>query len=90
MFESAGIACPDVPIECGSVITIRQILLESDFLTLLSPDQVAVELEAGWLSKIGDPPEGLHRMIGTTTRTGWMPTAMQRAFLQILDEAAES
>lgn len=90
MFESAGIACPDVPIECGSVITIRQILLESDFLTLLSPDQVAVELEAGWLSTIGDPPGGLQRTIGATTRAGWMPTAMQRAFMAMLEQAAEN
>ncbi|ATW02250.1 LysR family transcriptional regulator [Sphingorhabdus sp. YGSMI21] len=89
MFESAGIECPDVPIECGSVITIRQILLESDFLTLLSPDQVAVELEAEWLSAIGQPPEGLHRTIGVTTRTGWMPTAMQRDFLAMLEQAAK-
>ncbi|MEO9600339.1 LysR family transcriptional regulator [Parasphingorhabdus sp.] len=88
MFESAGIDCPDVPIECGSVITIRQILLESDFLTLLSPDQVAVELEANWLSTIGGPPKGIHRNIGATTRTGWMPTAMQRDFMQILDRAS--
>ena len=89
MFEPAGIACPDVPIECGSVITIRQILLESDFLTLLSPDQVAVELEAGWLSAIGEPPEGLHRTIGATTRAGWMPTAMQRDFMAILEQASK-
>lgn len=88
MFESAGIACPNVPIECGSVITIRQILLESDFLTLLSADQVAVELEANWLSAIGKPPEGLHRIIGTTTRAGWMPTGMQRDFMVMLEQAA--
>lgn len=90
MFQAAGIDCPDVPIECGSVITIRQILLESDFLTLLSPDQVAVELEADWLSTIGGPPEGLHRTIGVTTRSGWMPTGMQQDFMQILEKAAIS
>lgn len=90
MFHAAGIDCPDVPIECGSVITIRQILLESDFLTLLSPDQVAVELEADWLSTIGGPPEGLHRTIGSTTRAGWIPTAMQQDFMQILEKAAKS
>ena len=37
---------PAVPIESGSVMMIRQILIDSDFLTMLSPDQVAVELEA--------------------------------------------
>jgi LysR family transcriptional regulator, regulator for genes of the gallate degradation pathway len=87
MFEAAGLALPRVPVECGSVITIRQILLETDFLTLLSPDQVAVELEAGWLTKIADAPAGLVRTIGLTTRTGWRPTALQQAFLDELVSA---
>ncbi len=84
MFMQAGLALPRVPVECGSVITIRQILLDSDFLTLLSADQVAVELEAGWLVKICDAPSGLKRTIGVTTRSGWTPTAIQRAFLDML------
>lgn len=88
MFTDANVPTPNVPIECGSVITIRQILLDGDFLTLLSPDQVAVELEAGWLTKIADTPEGLTRTIGITTRYGWRPTGMQSAFVQSLDEVA--
>ncbi len=88
MFTDAGLPPPHVPIECGSVITIRQILLDSDFLTLLSPDQVAVELKAGWLAKIADTPENLTRTIGITTRQGWRPTEMQSAFIQSLDATA--
>lgn len=88
MFTDAGLDIPRVPIECGSVITIRGILLDSDFLTLLSPDQVAVELAAGWLAKICDAPEGLVRVIGVTTRVGWSPTRLQRAFLVALGEVA--
>ncbi len=88
MFTDASLQAPSVPIECGSVITIRQILRGSDFLTLLSPDQVAVELEAGWLAKIADTPAGLTRTIGITTRHGWRPTGMQSAFIQALNEAA--
>jgi LysR family transcriptional regulator, regulator for genes of the gallate degradation pathway len=84
MFSDAGVAPPHVPIECGSVITIRQILRDSDFLTLLSPDQVALELKGGWLVKICDAPDILVRTIGITTRSGWVPTGMQSAFLQIL------
>jgi LysR family transcriptional regulator of gallate degradation len=87
MFEEAGIALPHVPIECGSVITIREILRHSDFLTLLSPDQVAVELEAGWLTKVAETPAGFTRTIGITTRAGWRPTPMQALFLQSLHEA---
>jgi LysR family transcriptional regulator, regulator for genes of the gallate degradation pathway len=89
MFLDAGIAPPPVPIECGSVIVIRQILIETDFLTLLSPDQVALELKAGWLSKICEAPPSLRRTIGITTRSGWRPTAMQQAFLDILRAVSE-
>jgi LysR family transcriptional regulator, regulator for genes of the gallate degradation pathway len=88
MFADVGIQAPCVPIACGSVITIRQILIDSEFLTLLSPDQVAVELEAGWLTKIADTPDGLSRTIGVTTRHGWRPTGMQAAFLRSLKDAA--
>jgi LysR family transcriptional regulator, regulator for genes of the gallate degradation pathway len=84
MFADAGIAPPHVPVECGSVITIRQILRDSDFLTLLSPDQVAVELEAGVLVKICDASPNLVRTIGITTRNGWRPTAMQGVFIQVI------
>jgi LysR family transcriptional regulator, regulator for genes of the gallate degradation pathway len=84
MFADAGVTPPHVSIECGSVITIRQILRDSDFLTLLSPDQVAVELEAGVLVKICDAPHNLVRTIGITTRSGWRPTAMQGVFVDQL------
>lgn len=87
MFARADVPLPLVPVECGSVITIRQMLLDSDFLTLLSPDQVAVELEAGWLTQISDPPAELRRMIGITTRNGWRPTAMQQNFLDLLQSS---
>lgn len=84
MFTDAGLAIPHVPVDCGSVITIRQILLETDFLTFLSPDQVAVELEAGWLEIIAPCPHGLARTIGMTTRANWSPTARQSAFIETL------
>jgi len=84
MFEDAKIALPSVPVECGSVIAIRQLLITTDFLTMLSSDQVAVELAAQWLGKIADAPLGLIRTIGMTTRAGWRPTPLQAAFLEQL------
>ena len=88
MFEAAGGVAPRVPIECGSVIMIRQMLLQSDFLTLLSPDQVALELEAGWLVKVADAPGDVSRTIGVTTRSDWRPTVLQGRFLDVLTEQA--
>ena len=90
MFADAGLPLPPVPVECGSVITIRQLLLQSDFLTLLSLDQVAVELEAGWLAVIRAAPPGLVRTIGITTRKGWRATPLQRAFLHAVERAVPS
>lgn len=88
MFAAAGVAPPHVPIECGSVIMVRQILVGSDFLTLLSTDQVQVELEAGWLTAIGDAPGEVSRTIGISTRDDWHPTALQTRFIETLSGQA--
>jgi DNA-binding transcriptional LysR family regulator len=37
IFDDAGVARPQAPIRCGSVALIRGLLVQSDFLTLLSP-----------------------------------------------------
>jgi len=84
-FADAGLAPPDVPIESGSVMMIRQILIDSDFLTMLSPAQVTVELEAGWLEQLAELPTKLGRTIGVTTRASWRPTLVQREFLDELE-----
>lgn len=89
MFRERGLNTPNVSVECGSVIAIRQVLMGTDCLTILSPDQVAVELEAGWLEKVTDTPIGMTRTIGITHREGWRPTALQRAFLQILTQTTK-
>ena len=84
MFEDAGLAVPHVPIESGSVMAIRQLLIESDLLTMLSPDQVAVELEAGWLVALGNAPLAQERTVGVTSRASWRPTTIQAEFLDDL------
>lgn len=89
LFTNAGVTPPKIPVESGSVIANREILRKSDFLTLLSPDQVAVELEAGWLVRICDAPGNLERTIGSTTRAGWRPTAMQLTFIDTLNQSAK-
>ena len=86
LFATGGLALPPMPVESGSVMTIRQLLIDSDLLTLLSPDQVAVEIEADWLRAIELDPAllrggGLERTIGATTRASWRPTRVQADFL---------
>ena len=90
-FDEAGVAVPAAPIACGSVTTIRALLGESDFLTLLSPQQVQPELGAGLLAVIGGPIESTRRPIGLTCRADWRPTGAQAQFLDLLrDLSAET
>ncbi|MEM6681451.1 MAG: LysR family transcriptional regulator [Pseudomonadota bacterium] len=83
-FESEGLPPPSVPIESGSVLLIRELLRQSDLLTLLSKDQVSVELEASWLKVVRTLPHTFVRRIGVTTRAGWRPTPLQTAFIDLL------
>jgi DNA-binding transcriptional LysR family regulator len=84
----AGQSQPEVPIECGSVMVIRGLLAQSDLLTLLSPDQVALEVEAGMLVQIGPELADTVRTIGITTRSGWRPTARQQRLVELLHAAS--
>jgi hypothetical protein len=63
--------------------------MQTDFLTLLSPDQVTVERQAGWLVSLGEPPGHFARTIGITTRAQWRPSPAQAAFIAELNRAAE-
>jgi LysR family transcriptional regulator, regulator for genes of the gallate degradation pathway len=89
LFRASNCELPPVPVESGSAMIIRQMIIESDFLTLLSPDQMAVELAAGWLIKISDLPQGFSRTIGITTRDAWRPTLVQADFLTELRRVAD-
>lgn len=89
MVKALGAEVPHVGIECGSVMTIRQLLLGSDALTLLSPDQVAVEVAAGLLA-LCEPPVTVERTIGITIRAGWRPTAAQAVFIALLRQCGSS
>ena len=85
----AGLAQPPpAPVACGSVMTIRELLLASDCLTLLSPEQVRVELAAGLLVALpGDLPIPPRR-IGAVLRDGWRASPVQRRFLADLAAVA--
>lgn len=81
-------AAPSVPVECGSVMVIRGLLAQSDLLTLLSPDQVALEVEAGMLVRIPINLPGTVRTIGIATRAGWRPTRAQSTLIELLRQAS--
>lgn len=85
MFDAVGGPLPPVPIECGSVLTIRELLLLGDYLTLLSVEQLSVELASGLLVDIGPAPGRVSRTIGLTTRADWRPTRLQQAFIDAIE-----
>ena len=85
MLRAAGAEPPHIAIECGSVLTIRELMLGSDALTLLSPAQLRVELEAGLLIAI-PPPSPVSRAIGITIRQDWRPTRPQAALFDLLKQ----
>ena len=88
LFE--GRPTPPAPIECGSVMVIRGVLGDTDLLTLLSPDQVAMELRSGVLATVGPPVPRARRTIGITTRRDWRPTAAQARFTALVEDAARA
>ena len=88
MFLTAKLLVPKVRVECGSVMTVRQILMQTDCLTVLSPDQMAVELEAKWVKIVGKTSETMRRTIGLTYRENWCPTQVQREMMQILTDVS--
>ncbi len=77
-----------VGLECGSVLTIRELLLETDMLTLLSPDQLRVEIEAGLLLA-APPPSPVERAIGIIHRRDWHPTPSQAKLLETLGDKSK-
>lgn len=90
MFDRADKPRPRAPIQCGSVALIRGVLVRSDFLTLLSPDQVSAEIEAGTLVTIASCVPDTMRTIGAITRRDWYPTPLQERFMAVLRVNATS
>jgi hypothetical protein len=85
MMRKAGVEPPAVHIECGAVLTVRQLLLRSDALTMLSPAQLAMEIDAGLIAQ-RVPPVPVVRPIGMMTRLGWRPTELQADFIAALKD----
>jgi DNA-binding transcriptional LysR family regulator len=89
LFTKLGVAPPQPPIECNSLIAARALLMESDHLMLSSMNQVHYELQAGMLVALPHPAGKIVRDIGLTVRRDWRPTQAQARLLAILRETAK-
>lgn len=88
MFHDRGFHPPRLRVESGSVMIIRGLLLEDDWLTLMARDQFVVEKRAGLLCDLGSVAPRLRREIGATVRSDWYPTRMQGLFMDMLRAAS--
>ncbi|MBW4331355.1 LysR family transcriptional regulator [Stakelama sp. CBK3Z-3] len=80
MFSERGLTPPPLRIQSGSVLVMRGLMLEDDWLTLMSRDQFLFEKRAGLLSEIPGAGISMRRKIGLTMRDDWRPTPSQAAF----------
>lgn len=88
MFHDRGKEPPPLKVQCASVMIMRGLMLEGDWLTLMSRDQFLLESRAGKLMEIGSTGPGFWRRIAMTRRIEWQPTRLQSSFVALLKEMA--
>lgn len=86
----APLTTAPIPVECSAVETIRGLLLDGDWLTLIYPDQLRMEITSGLVRQIGDGHFGDARQIVQTTRRDWLPSPAQAAFQAALQAQADA
>src|SRR3546814_7153083 len=79
LFTEAGVDPPRARVTSRSLLAIRALLLEGDYLALLNLGQVALDVDNGLISIIGAPLPDASIPVGITYRTGWEPTPLQRS-----------
>jgi LysR family transcriptional regulator, regulator for genes of the gallate degradation pathway len=89
LFSQDNITFPKNVVETTSQILIRELLLGSNRLTLISSHQIERERGLGLLRVFPYPLNHTHRPIGITTRRNWQPTTAQQTFLTMLRAAAQ-
>ncbi len=88
LFAAHGVEPPKLRVQCGSIMLMRGLMLQGDWLTLMSRDQFLLESQAGHLAQIGALGSEFRRRIAMTRRKDWRPTPLQEAFIIMLRTAA--
>jgi DNA-binding transcriptional LysR family regulator len=89
MLRAGGIEPPAPQVECSSASAARGLLLQGNWLAMLSPDQFRIERELGLLIPLGGPLPISTRPIGITLRAGWRPDRTQALMIDILQSCAD-
>lgn len=77
-----------VKVVSSSLILVRGMLLEGDYVTIISLQQVQHEIENETLVTLPIALPNSARPIGLTVRKGWKPTPTQEVFLDIVKATA--
>lgn len=86
LFGEQGLM-PRQLVESGSLILMREILSETDYLGFASGGQVRAEIARALLRPIDFDLSATRRPIGLTTRMGWLPTPAQRHLIETIENA---
>lgn len=78
-----------VRVVSSSLVLVRGLLLEGDYVTIISRHQVRHELDSGVLRELPIDLVNSARPIGLTFRSGWQPTPTQARFLAVLRATAQ-
>ncbi len=68
----------------SSLVIVRGLLMCGDYLTLMSPRQLKVEIDTDLIISLPISPPLADRPIGLTFRGGWRPTRTQSLFLDLV------
>lgn len=89
MFAAANQAPPARYVETNSLVISRGLMLEDDWLTLMSRDQFVFERRSGLLVEMSGPDGPTHRKLGLTMRDDWQPTQLQAGFVKMFRQVTE-
>lgn len=87
LFETLRIqdrARTPVRVVSSSMVMLRGILAEGDYISIVSRHQISIDQRDGHIVPLAVPLTNNHRAIGLTYRTGWRPTATQARFMDLL------
>jgi DNA-binding transcriptional LysR family regulator len=89
LFRDHGLTVRNL-VQSGSLILMREILNQTDYLGFVSGGQARAEIARGLVRAIDYDLGETRRPIGLTTRRDWLPTHAQSRFLDIVRQRAAS
>ena len=79
-----------VRVVSSSMITLRGILSQGDYISVVSRHQIHIEESLGMIKALEIPLTDHFRTIGLTFRKGWRPTKTQSQFIDLLHKFSKS